>query len=106
MVKIYPDGQMTQYLAKLGAGSRILVSPPYCTREESLEGCRDLVMIAGGSAVTVAIQICQEALRLNPQGVLVDLVMCNHSAEDVLYQDVFDRLLERYPSFRLVHCIS
>jgi len=36
----------------------------------------------------------------------VDLIMCDHSVDDILYQDVFDRLLERYPSFRLVHCIS
>lgn len=104
MVKIYPDGQMTQYLASLAAGSKLLVSPPVVT--ENLEGYRDLVMIAGGSAVTVAIQICEDALRRNPVDVPVDLLLCNRTLEDILYQDVFGEMLGRYPAFRLVHCIS
>lgn len=104
MIKVYPDGQMTQQLASLEAGSRLLVSPP--TSTENLEGFRELVMIAGGSAVTVAIQICEDALRRNPADVSVDLFLCNHLVEDVLYQDVFDGLLTRYPAFRLTHCIS
>jgi len=36
----------------------------------------------------------------------VDMIMCNSNAEDVLYQDVFDTMLDRYPSFRMVHCIT
>merc|ERR1719235_1759887 len=95
---------MTQYLSSLAAGSNLLVSPPVVT--ESLEGCKDLVMIAGGSAVTVAIQICEDALRRNPKDVPVQLLLCNSTVEDVLYQEVFDEILKQHSSFRLVHCIS
>jgi ferredoxin-NADP reductase len=104
MIKIYPDGLMTQYLSTLAVGSKMLMSPPIVT--EKLEGYHDLVMIAGGSAVTVAIQICQEQLRCQPQGVWVDLYMCNHAFEDVLYQEYFDKMLAQYAQFRLVHCLS
>lgn len=104
MIKIYKDGQMTQYLSTLTAGSNLLVSPPVATH--SLEDCKDLVMIAGGSAVTVAIQICEDALRRNPKDVPVQLLLCNSTVEDVLYQEVFDEILKQHSSFRLVHCIS
>merc|ERR1719359_292807 len=104
MVKIYPDGKMTQYLATLASGQKLLVSPPYAT--ENLDGYKELVMVAGGSAVTVAIQICEDKLRRDPQDVAVELYLCNHGVEDVLYADVFEEMLKKYPSFRVVHCMS
>merc|ERR1719353_863009 len=104
MVKIYQDGLMTQYLDKLQVGSSLFICAPYATH--SLEGCKELVILAGGSSVTVAIQLCQEALRLNPKDVCVQVIMCNNSVEDILYQDVFDRLLDKYPSMEMTNCIS
>jgi len=104
MIKIYPDGKMTQYLKTLVAGSTLLVSAPIMT--ENMDGCPGLVMIAGGSAVTVAIQVCEEVLRHEKKDVHVELMMCNSTVEDILYQDIFDTMLKKYPAFRLAHCIS
>lgn len=104
MVKVYPDGQMSRYLAKLHAGNELLVSPPIVT--DSVEGCQDLAIVAGGSAVTVAMQICEAALRQNAGDKSVNLFLCNRDVEDVLFQEFFEEWLRRHPSFQLVHCIS
>jgi len=91
-------------LATLEAGSNLLVSPPVVT--EDLSACKELVMIAGGSAITVAMQLCEDALLRNPKDVPVQLIMCNHAVEDVLYLDILEGFLEKYPTFELVNCIS
>lgn len=104
MVKVYPDGKMSSWLASLRPGCRLLVSPPQPTLD--ITGYSGLLMISGGSSVTVALQICRAMLNEHPQGATVQLVLCNRTAADVLYQDVFDGLLQKHPDFNLVHCIS
>lgn len=103
MIKVYPDGKMTPYLESLSPGSTLLISPPAPTLQ--VEDYRDIVMIAGGSAVTVALQICQAFLASRPSA-SIQLAMCNRSLKDVLYQSQFDELLGKYASFRMTNCIS
>jgi len=103
MIKVYPDGKMTPHLSELGVGTNILVSPPAHTLK--LDDIKDMVMIAGGSAITVAIQICGSVLK-SQSDAQVDLLMCNRGLEDVLYADVLEDLQTRYSSFKVVHCLS
>lgn len=104
MVKVYPDGKMTSYLAGLRPGSIVLVSKPCVTLAP--EQYRGVIMVAGGSAVTVALQVCQAVLKRIGQEAPVRLFLCNRSVDDVLYQDVFECMLLQHLSFSLVHCIS
>jgi len=104
MIKVYPKGKMTPYLAGLRPGSGVLVSAPVRTLDPA--EYPGLVMIAGGSAVTIAIQMCQAVLSHHSGGVAVHLALCNKTAADVLYQDVFEGMLEKFPSFHVTHCIS
>jgi hypothetical protein len=85
-------------------------------------------MIAGGSALTVALQVCHQVLKkrkardeasmeaLDEEEEVwhddyddeprVTLVLCNHTRRDVIFRDHFASMLEQYPNFNLVHCIS
>jgi len=65
-----------------------------------------LVMVAGGSAATVALQASEAVLSRHPNRGRVRVVLCNHTAQDVLLQERFEELLTRYPHFRILHCIS
>lgn len=105
MIKVYPNGQMTRYLASLRPGSQLLVSQPAYTLKLN-EDLLGLVIIAGGSAVTVALQICEVQLKRLKPSVLVHLFLCNRTIEDVLYRPQFDELLAQYSNFRMVHCLS
>eukprot|EP00747_Dinoflagellata_sp_TGD_P073682 gnl/TRDRNA2_/TRDRNA2_158014_c0_seq1.p1 gnl/TRDRNA2_/TRDRNA2_158014_c0~~gnl/TRDRNA2_/TRDRNA2_158014_c0_seq1.p1 ORF type:complete len:707 (-),score=202.09 gnl/TRDRNA2_/TRDRNA2_158014_c0_seq1:139-2196(-) len=105
MVKVYPKGKMTQILSKLKVGAELQVSSPIATKKTS-EFANGVVMIAGGSAVTVALQVCEAVLRKN-ESATAHLALCNRKPEDVLYQDRFSELSKAFPtSFRMVHCIS
>mmetsp|Transcript_63802 Transcript_63802/g.113218 ORF Transcript_63802/g.113218 Transcript_63802/m.113218 type:complete len:566 (+) Transcript_63802:233-1930(+) len=103
MIKVYPDGKMTPYLESLRPGSTLLVSPPAPTLR--VEDYEDIVMIAGGSAVTVALQICRAFFASRPSA-SIQLAMCNRTLKDVLYQNLFDELLGKHSSFRMTNCIS
>merc|ERR1719183_283985 len=109
MVKVYATGRMTRYLASLQAGATIQASArPEPTITDVSKLSKGVLMVAGGSAVTVALQICAAALRYGgPRGgPPVRLVLCNHSVEDVLFRVRFDAMLKCCPAFTLVHCIS
>lgn len=105
MVKVYPEGQMSQYLNKLGLGDVVMVSRPEPTLDA---GDLDdgVVMVAGGSAITVALQICLSVLRRKAGSVPVYLILCNRVAEDIVYVHILEALVEKYRNFHLVHCLS
>ncbi|CAE8638107.1 unnamed protein product, partial [Polarella glacialis] len=119
MVKVVPGGRMSQHVASLQQGATMLVSQPHITLSPS-EYRGGVVMIAGGSAVTVALQVCESILRLVERrneddaltmpvgmpGKEVHLFMCNKTAEDVLFADRFEELLQANPSFHVTHCLS
>mmetsp|Transcript_42027 Transcript_42027/g.96508 ORF Transcript_42027/g.96508 Transcript_42027/m.96508 type:complete len:656 (+) Transcript_42027:78-2045(+) len=111
MIKIYPDGKMTQHLATLRAPSTVLVSKPHSTLE--VEDFPDgALMVAGGSAVTVALQVCEavcESLQQNSKSpdAGVHLVLCNHQTVDVLFARRFLELQSMHQHrLKVVHCIS
>lgn len=103
MIKVYPDGKMTPWLQTMKPGTKLLISPPHPTLDPRDYG--DTVMVAGGTAVTIALQFCRAIHDLKPEA-SIWLAMCNRTQEDVLYQNLFDDLLSRFSSFRMVHCIS
>jgi len=80
------------------------ISAPSCTLD--LMGYVGAFVIAGGSAATVALQVCEGILKRHPKRGLVRLILCNRSVNDILLRARFEQLLLTYPSFRLVHCIT
>eukprot|EP00440_Ansanella_granifera_P074507 gb/GFBE01080856.1/.p1 GENE.gb/GFBE01080856.1/~~gb/GFBE01080856.1/.p1 ORF type:complete len:604 (+),score=167.97 gb/GFBE01080856.1/:1-1812(+) len=103
MVKVYPQGKMTQYLSKMKVGDNIIVTKPIKT-EDPADYKEGLVMVAGGSAVTVALQVCEAVLAICTGE--VHLFLCNRTAEDVLFIDRLEALLEANSKFKVTHCLS
>jgi len=103
MIKIYDGGKLTSHLKTLKAGDKVLVTKPHITLEPN-EYPDGMVMVAGGSAVTIALQACQSVLARTKKP--VHLFLCNKTAEDVLYQDRFEAMLQANPSFHVTHCLS
>ena len=104
LIKVYPNGVMTQHLASLKVGECIAVAKPISTLDIGFlaEG---VVVIAGGSAVTLAMQVCEIVLNLEepPE---VHLLLCNKTVDDALFAERFEQLLETHPLFHVTHCIS
>jgi cytochrome-b5 reductase len=115
VIKIYPNGKMTQYLDKLTIGQTIEVSgpsgnliykgngsfdvrsrkpEPYITRR-----VRQLGLIAGGTGITPMYQILNEILKEQTSivpGERVDikiwLLFANQTEQDILLRDVLEQL--------------
>lgn len=103
MIKVYPDGKLTSHLKTLKAGDTLTVTTPHPTLEAA-DYAAGLVMVAAGSAVTVALQVC--AAVLSKGAVPVHLFLCNKTAEDVLFQDRFEAMLAAHPTLSVTHCLS
>jgi len=103
MIKIYDTGKLTSHLKTLKAGDKVLVTIPHWTLEPN-DYAGGMVMIAGGSAVTIALQACQAVLARTKSE--VHLFLCNKTAEDVLYQDRLEEMLKANASFHVTHCLS
>jgi len=103
-VKVYPNGRLTPYLAALSSGASLQVSAPVSTLDPA--AFTGVLVVAGGSAVTVALQVCEAVLQRHPKRGKVRLVLCNHSLEDVVFVERLEALLSNYSGFRIVHCVA
>eukprot|EP00929_Paragymnodinium_shiwhaense_P108279 TRINITY_DN74602_c0_g1_i1.p1 TRINITY_DN74602_c0_g1~~TRINITY_DN74602_c0_g1_i1.p1 ORF type:complete len:803 (-),score=205.59 TRINITY_DN74602_c0_g1_i1:70-2478(-) len=126
MVKVYPEGKMSQALAS-GAGTlTVKISPPLplLIPERYRQGGGGIV-IAGGSAITTALQFCQQVLKRwmptpsmeedadwdsqefeeEPE-VAVWLLLCNTTRKDVVHRDQLGAMIEAHPKFQLIHVIE
>eukprot|EP00929_Paragymnodinium_shiwhaense_P079924 TRINITY_DN41669_c0_g1_i1.p1 TRINITY_DN41669_c0_g1~~TRINITY_DN41669_c0_g1_i1.p1 ORF type:complete len:617 (-),score=162.70 TRINITY_DN41669_c0_g1_i1:189-1919(-) len=108
MIKVYPNGRMSSHVAGMKVGDSIMVSSPKKSLDVSFvrEG---VVMVAGGSAVTVALQVCASAMRISMmsfgRAAPVILALCNNSEKDILYRERFEGLQKIAPRFRVLHCL-
>lgn len=106
LIKLYPDGKMSKWLSKCSKGDTLTISAPHSTVDPINYLSSGLCMVAGGSAITVAIQLCKAVLRRRPHGTSVHLVMCNRTYADVLLWEILEELQEKHPDLHVVHCIS
>ena len=66
LIKVYPDGVMTQYLAALPDGAAVLVSEPEKTLSfpcgPGARGGTDVALVVGGTGITPAMQLIKVGL--------------------------------------------
>jgi len=103
LIKSYPTGRMSKHLASMRPGSAVTASGP--TRTLDTSQYKSLLVIAGGSAVTVAVQICAAVLKRTFGSAPVHLVLCNNAVGDVLCHDRLDALQKVCRTFSVTHCI-
>eukprot|EP00439_Symbiodinium_sp_Y106_P060993 s632_g9.t1 len=103
VIKVYPKGRMSSHLGRMKNGDSILVSRPVPTvdPEDYKEGG---IMVAGGSAVVVALQVINAILPSCTDS--FHLYLCNRTYADVLLMDYFEALLKAYPNFKMTNCLS
>jgi ferredoxin-NADP reductase len=92
LIKVYPDGTVTQYLAKLKLGDVVRVSAPTETLDvpsflptgKNTTPPNQLVLIAGGTGIMPMLQILREALHDASPICSCVLVYSNKSPQDLL----------------------
>jgi cytochrome-b5 reductase len=130
VIKVYPQGKMTQYLDKFTVGQKIDVSGPsgnliyrgkglFDVRSRKPEPfvsrrVRQLGLIAGGTGITPMYQILNEILKEQTSivpGERVDikiwLLFANQTEQDILLRDILEQLAESHSDrFKLWYTVD
>jgi len=121
IIKVYPMGKMSQYLAKLEVGKTIDVKGPlgeveYLGRGEftvrrkgvwTPKKVKTIGMIAGGSGITPMLQIVREILKRKDDQTEMSLIFGNVTEDDILCRTELELYLKSSPrQFKLFYTLD
>jgi cytochrome-b5 reductase len=106
LIKVYPDGKMSQHFASLKPGDVVEVKGPIEKLRYSPNMKKHIGMIAGGSGITPMLQVIEEILK-NPDDITkVSLLYANVSPDDILLKQKLDSLAATHPNLKVFYTVD
>ncbi|KAI9645707.1 NADH-cytochrome b5 reductase [Ciborinia camelliae] len=108
LIKSYPTGNISKYMASLMVGQTIKVRGPKGAMVYTPNMVRHFGMIAGGTGITPMLQIIRAVIRGRAAGdkTEVDLIFANVNPEDILLKDDLDGLAAQDKGFRVHYVLN
>ncbi|KAJ3046323.1 NADH-cytochrome b5 reductase [Rhizophlyctis rosea] len=106
LVKTYPNGNISRYLADLKIGQTMKVKGPKGQFKWTPNAVRALGMIAGGTGLTPMLQIIKAILKNPADKTEVDLIFANVKYEDILLKEDLDDLASKHSQFRVHYVLN
>jgi cytochrome-b5 reductase len=108
MVKSYPTGNISKYLAGLKVGQTMKVKGPKGAMVYTPNMVRRFGMIAGGTGITPMLQVIRAIVRGRASGdkTEVDLIFANVNPDDILLKDDLDALVKEDAGFRVYYVLN
>lgn len=106
MIKIYPEGKMSQHFAKLRPGDVVEVKGPIEKLRYTPNMKKHIGMIAGGTGVTPMLQVVEAILKNPDDKTQVSLVYANVSPDDILLKQKLDLLATSHPNFKVFYTVD
>ncbi|KAL1627705.1 NADH-cytochrome b5 reductase [Neofusicoccum ribis] len=108
LIKSYPTGNISKYVAGLSVGQSIKVRGPKGAMVYTPNMVRHFGMIAGGTGITPMLQIIKAINRGRAHGdrTEVDLLFANVNPEDILLREDLDALAAKDPGFRVHYVLN
>ncbi|EAY72732.1 hypothetical protein OsI_00597 [Oryza sativa Indica Group] len=106
LIKVYPDGKMSQYFASLKPGDVVEVKGPIEKLRYSPNMKKQIGMIAGGTGITPMLQVVRAILKNPDDNTQVSLIYANVSPDDILLKRELDRLASSYPNFKVFYTVD
>ncbi|KAJ9302021.1 hypothetical protein DTO271G3_887 [Paecilomyces variotii] len=111
LVKEYPQGNISRYLANMKIGDKMKVRGPKGAMVYTPNMCRHIGMIAGGTGITPMLQVIKAIIRNRPRNggndtTQVDLIFANVNPEDILLKDELDALAKEDDGFRVYYVLN
>ncbi|KAM0849643.1 hypothetical protein ACQ4PT_053595 [Festuca glaucescens] len=106
LIKVYPDGKMSQHFANLKPGDVLEVKGPIEKLRYSPNMKRHIGMIAGGTGITPMLQVVRAILKNPDDNTQVSLIYANVSPDDILLKRELDRLASSYPNFKVFYTVD
>jgi cytochrome-b5 reductase len=108
LIKSYPTGNISKYMASLIVGQTIKVKGPKGAMVYTPNMVRHFGMIAGGTGITPMLQIIRAVIRGRPTGdtTEIDLIFANVNKEDILLKEDLDQLAAEDKGFRVHYVLN
>ncbi|KAI3781901.1 hypothetical protein L2E82_11929 [Cichorium intybus] len=106
MIKVYPEGKLSQHFAKLNPGDTIEVKGPVEKVRYTPNMKTHIGMIAGGSGITPMLQVIEAILKNPDDNTKVSLVYGNVSPDDILLKKRLDMLAATHPNLKVFYTVD
>lgn len=107
VVKIYPQGKMSQHLDSMKIGDSIEVSGPKGVHPYKNNQSKYLGLIAGGTGITPCYQVIQHVLTDPTDRTNIVLLYGNLTEEDIIIRNYLEDLENKYPNrFKLYNVLN
>ncbi|KAL2929493.1 NADH-cytochrome b5 reductase-like protein [Bienertia sinuspersici] len=106
MIKVYPEGKMSQHFAKLKPGDVVEVKGPIEKLRYTPNMKKHIGMIAGGTGVTPMLQVVEAILKNADDKTQVSLIYANVSPDDILLKQKLDLLATSHPNFKVFYTVD
>jgi len=108
LIKSYPTGNISKYMASLVVGQTIKVKGPKGAMVYAPNMVKRFGMIAGGTGITPMLQIIRAIIRGRPTGDVteIDLIFANVGVEDILLKEDLDQLAKEDKRFRVYYVLN
>jgi len=111
LIKSYPTGNISKYVASLMVGQTMKVKGPKGAMVYTPNMVRHFGMIAGGTGITPMLQVIRAIVRGRPRNggtdrTKVDLIFANVNKEDILLKEDLDALAEEDKDFNVYYVLN
>ncbi|KAI9799942.1 MAG: NADH-cytochrome b5 reductase [Sarcosagium campestre] len=111
LLKSYPTGNISKYMATLKVGQTVKVKGPKGAMVYTPNLVKRFGMIAGGTGITPMLQIIRAIIRGRPSNggvdtTEIDLIFANVNVEDILLKDNLDKLAAEDAGFRVHYVLN
>ncbi|KOS18406.1 NADH-cytochrome b5 reductase 1 [Escovopsis weberi] len=108
LIKSYPQGNISKYMASLQVGQTIRVRGPKGAFVYQPNMVRHFGMIAGGTGITPMLQIIRAIVRGREAGdkTEVDLIFANVTQQDILLKEDLDALIKQDKDIRIHYVLD
>lgn len=98
VIKVYPQGVMTQHLGKLKVGQKIRMKGPKGKFKYKPNMKRSIGMLAGGTGITPMYQLLNHILNDPKDKTRVSLIFANVTPADILLKPNLDAFATKHPT--------
>ncbi|KAI9286481.1 hypothetical protein BC943DRAFT_223415 [Umbelopsis sp. AD052] len=106
MIKSYPTGAVSSFVAKLEVGDTVGVKGPRGAFTYTPRMVKELGMIAGGTGITPMLQIIRAILSNPHDPTKVSLIFANVTDDDILLREELDELAKRHDNLKVHYVLN
>lgn len=106
VIKVYPEGKMSQHLDKMEVGQTMLFKGPKGRYQYQQGSLRAIGMLAGGTGVTPMYQVASAILKNPADKTQITLLFANVSADDILIEEELTNLQALSPQFKVHYVLN